>query len=150
VRHFVSFALRVIAVAVMALLPACSGSSERDGDACKPDDADGIIGGRTPFDVTVDDGEFAPKIFSAQNRATVILKLTNVGSTPHGFTIGCLPTPNTDGCPSKSCFPEASTIAPLDPGEEATATFEVPLVEGLYTVSTGVEGDLPEAQFIVQ
>jgi hypothetical protein len=139
----------VVAVAISAGT-ACSGSDARAADPCKPDDADGIIGGQASFVVSVTDDAFGPRILTAQNQTDVTLKLTNDGTTPHGLAVACLPTPNDDGCPSTSCFPDAATVAPLDPGADATVTFRVPLVEGIYAVTTGVDGDAPTGQFIVQ
>jgi hypothetical protein len=140
---------RTLPLVALLVLSACSASPD-EGDPCQPDDADGVIGGIDVFAITVTDEEFTPKILSSQNRSSVTLKLENQGTTPHGFTIACLPTPNSDGCPEESCFPDASALAPVDPGESATAQFEVPLVEGIYAITTGVDGDAFEAQFIVQ
>jgi hypothetical protein len=130
-------------------LSAC-GSSPGEGDPCQPGDADGILGDTDVFAVTVTDGEFTPKILSSQNLTQVTLKLENQGTSPHGFTIACLPTPNSNGCPLESCFPETATIAPVEPGESATTEFEVPLVEGIHVITTGIASDAFEAQFIVQ
>lgn len=132
-----------------SLAAACSGAPDA-GDPCQPEDADGIIGGNDTFEVTVTDEAFAPRILSSQNRTEVTLRLTNAGLAPHGFAVSCLPTPNSDGCPQESCFPEEATIAPLEPGETATARFEVPLVEGIHEITTGVAEDVFSAQFIVQ
>jgi hypothetical protein len=140
---------RIFALLALAALPACS-SSPDEGDPCQPDDADGVIGGHDNFEVKVSDEKFTPKVLTSQNRSNVTLKLENEGTTPHGFAIECLPTPNSDGCPQESCFPEAAKIEPVAPGESATAEFEVPLVEGIYVITTGVDGDDFEAQFVVQ
>ena len=141
--------LRSLPLLSLLALSACS-ASPGEGDPCQPNDADGVIGDTAFFAVTVTDEEFTPKILSSQNLTRVTLKLENQGTAPHGFTIACLPTPNSNGCPQESCFPGASTIAPLDPGESATTEFEVPLVEGIHAITTGVDGDAFEAQFIVQ
>lgn len=140
---------RALPLLALLAVPSC-GSSPDEGDPCQPDDADGVIGGTDYFSVTVTDEAFTPKILSSQNRSNVTVKLENRGTTPHGFTIACLPTPNDRGCPEESCFPDSATIAPIGPGESATAEFEVPLVEGIHVVTTGVDGDDFEAQFIVQ
>jgi len=86
----------------------------------------------------------------AQNQAIITLKLTNAGTSPHGFEIACVQTPNDDGCQTEWCFPAESEIAPIDPGETATAVFKVPLYEGEYPITTGVEGDKAAAQFNVE
>jgi hypothetical protein len=147
-----SFLLRALGSALLlSLAPACSSSSDGNGDdVCKPDDADGILGTADTFEVTVTDDAFAPKVLASQNLTHVTLRLTNDGTTPHGFVIACLQTPNDDGCPTASCFPDEAKVEPLEPGDSRTIEFEVPLVEGIHAVSTGVEGDAAEGQFIVQ
>jgi hypothetical protein len=146
-----SSSLRALgAISLLRLASACSSSSDGGGDVCKPDDADGILGTKDTFQVEVTDDAFSPRVLASQNLTEVTLKLTNGGTTPHGFVIGCLQTPNDDGCPTESCFPDEAKIAPLDPGESKTVEFAVPLVEGIHTVSTGVDGDAAEGQFIVQ
>jgi len=141
--------IHALALAANVALAACSSSPE-PGDPCQPDDADGILGDTDYFAVTVTDDGFTPKILSSQNLTDVTLKLENQGTTAHGFAIACLPTPNDKGCPVESCFPARSTIAPIGPGETATTEFEVPLVEGIHRITSGVDGDAFEAQFIVQ
>jgi hypothetical protein len=139
-------------LALLALGPGCSHSSDDDDQACTPDDADGIISEPARLVVTVTDREFSPKILAAQNSSDITLTLENQGTSPHGFVIDCLPTPNTDGCPTESCFPSESQVEPLAPGESATITFETPLVEGIYDFRSDVSEDaqLTPGQFIVQ
>jgi hypothetical protein len=134
----------------LSLLCSGCGSDDDPADVCQPDDLDGVIGGAVTFDVTVDDGAFSPRILSAQNRATVTLTLRNAGSEPRGFFIECLPTPNDDGCATESCFPDESRIEPLEPGDEVTVSFEVPLVEGTYTIVSEPGQSEPSAQFVVK
>jgi hypothetical protein len=133
---------------LLALLTGCAmGGSE---DACQPDDADGVVGGKYTFEVTVDDDAFKPIILKAQNTATVTLVLTNAGTVAHGFRVACISTPNDTGCPTKSCFPDEATIEPILPGKKASTKFAVPRVEGIYPISSGADGDVQEAQFVVQ
>ena len=132
----------------LALASAACGDDE--GDACSPDDLDGVIGGDVPFEVTIGDDAFSPRILTAQNRAAVTLTLTNDSSEARGFFVECLPTPNDDGCPTESCFPDEARIEPLEPGTSATAEFEVPLVEGAYTIVSAPGEAEPSAQFIVK
>ncbi|HEY3592352.1 MAG TPA: hypothetical protein VGL13_00700, partial [Polyangiaceae bacterium] len=97
------------------VLAACGGSNSGD-DVCLPDDADGVVGGPAAFDLTVDDTGFTPTILTAQNLANVTLTLHNTGTKSHGFAVDCMPTPNDNGCPITSCFPDDTTIAAVDPG----------------------------------
>jgi len=132
---------------------ACASSDARSDDGtCTPDDADGIISEPATLVVTVTDSGFSPKILTTQNTSDITLTLQNDGTTPHGFVVDCLATPNTDGCPLESCFSEDSRIAPLAPGESATITFETPLVEGIYTFRSDAAADteLGPGQFIIQ
>jgi hypothetical protein len=135
--------LAALSFAVVSSSPVGCGDSDDGGGLCTPDDADGVIGGDVAFDVTVDDERYSPSILTAQNRAKIALTLHNAGTTPHGFVIDCLDTPNDDGCPLKSCFADSSKIAAIAPGETASATFEVPLVEGIYFYHSDVMGDSP-------
>jgi hypothetical protein len=121
-----------------------------EAGACVPGDADGILGTEKTFDVTVDDDAFAPAILKAQNLTEVTLTLTNDGTTPHDFVVGCLATPNDTGCPTKSCFPMSSAVDAVDPGESRTVRFTAPRVEGIYTFRSSVEGDTQKGQFVVQ
>src|SRR6185503_12585220 len=97
-----------------------------------------------------DDAAFTPAILKVQNLTKVTLTLTNAGTTPHDFIVSCLPTPNDDGCPTRSCFPEGSATGPLDSGKSLTVKFLVPRVEGIYTFRSSVEGDAQKGQLVVQ
>jgi hypothetical protein len=132
------------------LLSAACGADGEERDRCEPDDFDGIQGGDVAFDVVVNDDEFSPRILTAQNRGRILLTLTNEGTRPLGFLIECLPTPNDDGCPKESCFPDAAQIAPIEPGETETREFEVPIPEGIYPVAAEPESREPSAQFVVK
>jgi hypothetical protein len=98
----------------------------------------------------VDDTAFTPVILKAENLATVTLRLTNVGSQPHGFSVQCMPTPNSQGCPTTSCFPDASTIPSISPDASTTVTFTVPNPEGIYTFGSSASADRMTGQFVVQ
>jgi len=117
-----------------------------------PDDADGIIDEPANPHLTVTDTKFAPAIITTQNSSKVTLTLKNEGTTPHSFVVDCLATPNSDGCPTQSCFPPGAKIQPVDPGDEVTVVFETPLVEGIYVFRSDVaeDGDLSSGQFIIQ
>jgi hypothetical protein len=130
----------------------CSSSDAKENDACTPDDADGIVDEPAVLLLTVTDTEFMPKILATQNTSEITLTLENQGTTPHGFVVDCLPTPNTDGCPMQSCFPSEAKIEPVAPGESTTIVFESPLVEGIYTFRSDVPEDtaLAPGQFIIQ
>jgi hypothetical protein len=143
----------VFLLATAAATFACSGSdAKKNDDLCTPDDADGIIDEPTPLFVTVTDSEFKPAILATQNSSEITLTLQNQGTTPHGFVVDCLPTPNQDGCPVQSCFPSEAQIEPLAPGEQKTVVFESPLVEGIYRFRSDVPEDaaLATGQFIIQ
>ena len=135
-----------------ALSLACSGSGEKKNDACTPDDADGIVSEPIRLLLTVTDSEYAPIVLAAQNVSEVTLTFENHGTTPHGFVVACKPTPNSDGCPTESCFPSEAKIEPVAPGEAATIVFESPLVEGIYDFHSDVPEDsaLTPGQFIIQ
>jgi hypothetical protein len=151
-------------------LTGCGGSSSGQ-TGCAPTDSDGVIGGSQTFDLTVNDtafsAGFAPDggallapVLKAQNLASITLTLFNVGSMPHDFTVQCLPTPNSNGCPQTSCFPAGSSIPAVAPGSNATTTFVTPRTEGIYTFLSDLPGDTQPAsdgglsglvgQFIVQ
>jgi hypothetical protein len=133
-------------------LGGCSHTADHDGDACTPNDADGVISEPARLALTVTDSDFAPKILSAQNSSDITLTIDNQGTAPHGFVIDCLPTPNHDGCPTKSCFPSAARVESLAPGDTTTLMFETPLVEGIYEFHAGLvqDAELTSGQFIVQ
>jgi hypothetical protein len=114
-------------------------ASTAEFNKCFPDH-DGITGGNYTFDVTVDDTGFSKTIISTQNDAAVSFTLTNKGTKPHGFEVNCISvfsgnppayTSVPKGCPTVACFPSNSTIAPLQPGESKTITFDTPTPDGL-------------------
>jgi hypothetical protein len=140
-----------LAAAVLSLSAACSAATgAADGGACAPGDTDGLSGGDSAFDLVVDDTGFSPTILKAQNRSTVKVTLKNSGTRPHGFVVACLATPNITGCPTESCFPDASVIEPIPPDASATATFVAPNPEGAYAFGSGAKGDTMAGQFILQ
>ena len=140
------FGLAVIAAGGAAL--RCS-SAPGSTSACTGD-ADGLQGGDVTFDLAVSDTAFTPSILKAQNLAKVTLTLKNTGTKSHDFVVACLATPNGNGCPATSCFPDASTIGPLAPGASTTATFSSPNPEGIYDFRSDLPGDTQAGQFVVQ
>jgi len=114
---------------------AASSTSDNDAAAaCYPDN-DGINGGEYTFVLTVDDTGFSKTILTTQNDAVATVMLTNMGTTPHGFMVGCtsvLPAyPDLPaGCPTVACFPSGATIPPLAPGASQTITFDTPTPDG--------------------
>jgi hypothetical protein len=129
---------RSIALLFVALAVAGCGSpnSELGGD-----DQDGIVGGDKTFEIRVDDDVFLPvAIWKTQNLANVTLNLKNVGTRAHGFRVHCL---------GAQCFPDATTISPIDPGGATTAKFQAPYREGSYEVDDDT-ADGPKGQFILQ
>jgi hypothetical protein len=116
------------------------GDDDDSGSPCAPPDSDGINGGCYVLDLTVDDTTFSPIILKTQNLGQVTLTLTNAGTTPHDFAVGCIPL-SFPGCPSQTCFPSGARIAPVAPGATATATFVVPNPEGIYAFRSDVSGD---------
>lgn len=107
-------------------------------------------GGNFVFDVTVDDDAFAPTVLAPQNLANVTLNLTNKGTRPHDFVVECLPTPNDNGCPTTSCFPDAANVGALEPDASVTRKFVTPNPEGSYTFRSNLPGDTQTGQFVVQ
>jgi hypothetical protein len=123
---------------------------------CYPD-SDGINGGSYTFELIVNDAGFlasgpdagAKNIISTQNDAMVTLTLTNMGTTPHGFAVGCAnvcpayPTLPA-GCSPTVCFdPSYSSIAPLAPGASMTITFDTPTPDGLiYPFNSNEPSDI--------
>jgi hypothetical protein len=112
-------------------------------NTCYPD-SDGIDNQPATIDLAVNDtGFFAtgpdagPKpILATQNASTVALTLTNTGTKPHGFEVGCVSVCSSyatlpAGCSPIACFPPGSTIAPIDPGSSAVVTFVTPTPDGL-------------------
>lgn len=125
-----------------------------DAGACYPD-TDGINGGSYTIDLAVDDSGFlataadagTKEVIATQNDAQVTLTLTNTGSKPHGFEVGCAnvcsvyPTLPA-GCSPLACFPPGATIAPIAPGASATVTFVTPTPDGLiYPFKSTAPGD---------
>jgi len=116
------------------------GGDDDSGSPCAPPDTDGINGGCYVFDVTVNDTGFSPLILKAQNLGTVTLHLTNTGTKPHDFSLGCIGV-SFPGCPTEACFPASTNIAALAPGASATSTFVTPNPEGIYDFRSDVAGD---------
>jgi hypothetical protein len=137
-----------MAVAALPWLLRCSTAGA--SGTCSPGDQDGISGGVATLDLTVTDTAFTPIVLKAQNLTTVTLTLRNLGSLPHDLAFDCLATPNDQGCPTTSCFPDASSLAPVAPDASATVTFQTPNVEGIYGFHTDPPGAVPPGQFIVQ
>ena len=125
-------------------ITANTGTGGADSIAnCFPD-IDGINGGFFTFDLTVDNNSFSKLILASQNDAQVTLTLTNAGTKPHGFEVGCTNVvsnfPNVPaGCPKTACFPANSTVAPLAPDASATITFDTPTPDGLIYPFTSSE-----------
>jgi hypothetical protein len=126
-------------VLVAAMLVHCSSSSspaamgDAGGDAlamCYPDN-DGVNNLAATVDLTVDDTGFSKMVISTQNDSPVVFTLTNKGTKPHGFSVGCTTTTAPAGCPTKVCFPDTSTIEPLAPGTSKEITFETPTPDGV-------------------
>jgi len=126
-----------LALASAALLD-CSASS--GGGACYAD-SDGISGGEYTFVLTVDDTGFSKSLLATQNDAQATVTLTNMGTKPHGFAVGCAMTTAPAGCSSKVCFPAGAAIAPLAPGETKTITFDTPTPDGIIYPFTSNEPD---------
>ena len=133
--------------------------SDDAGNQCRPPDSDGLTGGCYFFDLVVDDTGFSPIILKAQNLAQTTIALTNTGTRPHDFVVGCVPL-RAPGCPSQVCFPPRANIATLAPGGVATTTFVTPYLEGIYDFRSDLAGDSPiaidggirglQGQFVVQ
>ncbi len=137
-----------------------SGAADNDDDddddddddnngSCIPDDQDGVIGGNNTVKLYVTDTGFnvgtkdsgQPNI-AVQNRANVTLTITNAGTRPHGFTVGCRPTDLPAECNQPtSCFPTAANVAAIAPGDSVTITFQTPVVEGEYKFTSDEPGD---------
>jgi hypothetical protein len=128
---------------------SCGEAKPGPGDTCAGYQ-DGISGGTYRLSLTVTDDGFGPIILKAQDNATVILTVTNAGTRPHDFVVDCMPTPNGDGCPTTSCFPDEAAVGPLDPGASATTTFATPHPEGIYVFRSDLPGDTMTGQFVVQ
>ncbi len=123
----------------------------QSASVCYPDN-DGLTGGSYTIDLIVNDTGFLASgpdagvkdIIATQNDAVVTLTLTNMGTTPHGFAVGCTSAcpayPNLPaGCSPLACFPSNSTIAPLAPGASMNVTFDTPTPDGLLYPFTSNE-----------
>lgn len=138
-------------VPVAFVLASCSNGATSGGvNECTPNDQDGVIGGKIAVLLTVSDAGFAvggvdsgstQRNITIQNSVRVTLTLTNAGTRPHSFVVGCIPTELPSGCKQRSCFPAEANIAPVDPGKSVTTEFVTPLVEGAYPFSSDVPGD---------
>ena len=133
-----------------ALGVGCASDATKNDDVCRPDDADGVTEEPQVLASDVDDTEFSPKILTTQNTSRITLTITNNGTMPHSFVVDCLPSPNDDGCPATSCFPDEAKTDPIEPGASARVVFDTPAVEGIYTFRSDVTGDAAAGQFIVQ
>ncbi len=135
---------------LLLLLNCAAARSRTTTKAATPDDQDGIVGGNTKVLLNVSDTGYAvggvksgstqPNI-SVQNSSSVTLTITNVGTTPHGFQIACIPTELPAGCPQQSCFADDTSIDAIEPGESVTITFDTPAVEGAYSFTSDPTGD---------
>jgi hypothetical protein len=167
----------LVALAGLALFNAgCSKDSDDDdndptnGGMCFPD-SDGLTGGFYPIAVTVTDTGFLKNLIATQNDSMVTLTLTNAGTKPHGFSVGCVSVlssyPKLPAmCPTVSCFPGATaqgstadggaadggtsdggaaaqtaTVAPIAPGASATIMFNTPTPDGLIYPFTSNDPD---------
>jgi hypothetical protein len=129
----------VVSIALIQCSSSSHGSGPAgagdDGGGCFPD-SDGLSGGSYTIDLAVDDHGFSKMVLNTQNNATITLTLTNNGTMPHGFEVDCTSVapayPNLSSmCPSMSCFPPGSAIAPLASGQSKTITFFTPTVDNL-------------------
>jgi hypothetical protein len=126
-----------------------------DEDTCYPDN-DGVNDFTYTIEIAVNDTGFtstdgndagAKNIIATQNESQVTLTLTNNGTVPHGFQVGCVSVCSSyptlpAGCSPLACFPANSTIAPIAPGTSATVTFLTPTPDGLiYPFSSSAPGD---------
>ena len=135
----------------LALPTACSSDASDNGGACQADDQDGVLGGANTVLLNVSDTGFAvggvdsgstQSNITVENSSTVKLTITNVGTTPHSFVVGCIPSGLPASCNMpQSCFPDAAHIPPIDPGDKVTVSFTTPPVEGAYQFTSDVEGD---------
>ncbi|HET8940238.1 MAG TPA: hypothetical protein VFN67_42650 [Polyangiales bacterium] len=149
----------------LALLACGSSDSDSDDDIddddddpfasgmCFPD-ADGLTGVTKTIELTVTDTEFSKTVLTSQDNSMVVLKLTNEGTKPHGFAVGCASVldayPNVpDRCPKVTCFPGSipdgddgdsvadddadmpARIDPIEPGESKTIMFLTPTTDNV-------------------
>jgi hypothetical protein len=147
-------ARRPIFIAAAALLSfgvavsRCASTKSTAKSTCT-EVGDGISGGAATLAIVVDDDGFRPRVVTAQDKAKVTLTLKNEGTRPHGFMVECVPTPDHEGCPMESCFPDNATIAPIPPGGSATITFLAPDLERLHPIRSTAHGDTLTGQFKV-
>jgi hypothetical protein len=147
-------ARQVILIAAAALLSSglaisrCGSTSTKKTIACA-EVGDGVSGGAASIVIIVDDDGFRPRQVTAQDKAKVTLTLKNEGTRPHGFAVDCVPTPNSDSCPSQSCFLDNATIPPIPPGGSATITVVAPDLERPYPIRSTARGDTMTGQFNV-
>ena len=166
----------LLALAALALVNSGCGKDDDDptdptnGGMCFPD-SDGLTGGAYTIAVTVTDTGFMKNLIATQNDSMVTLTLTNAGTKPHGFAVGCVSVlssyPQLPAmCPTVSCFPGASapgstvdggagdggtsdggaaaqtaTIAPIAPGTSQTIMFFTPTPDGLIYPFTSNDPD---------
>jgi hypothetical protein len=140
----------LLALAGVALF-GCDGADDDDDDPtnggmCFPD-ADGLTGGAYTLALTVTDTGFSKTVFSTQDNSMVTFTLTNAGNKPHGFELECASVLTAypklpPMCPTMMCFPDASKIAPIGPGESKTVTFFTPTADNLiYTFKSSEPSD---------
>jgi hypothetical protein len=143
-----SLALPGMLVFLGVALAGCTSTSGGGGaDAgCFPDN-DGINGGSYTFVLTVDDTGFSKMVLNTQNDAQATVTLTNNGTQPHGFVVGCTSATSAypdlpAGCASTVCFPASASITGLAPGATMTITFDTPSPDNLiYPFTSGEPGD---------
>lgn len=130
-------ATRPLLVLLSLGLLHCSSSkpSGDDNDGCFAD-IDGVTDRPATINLTVDDDAFSKRVLNTQNSSTITFTLTNAGTVPHGFEVACASVTSVypdvpAGCPDTSCFPDASSVDPIMPGESKTVTFTTPVPDNL-------------------
>jgi hypothetical protein len=135
------FGVALLALASLGFLNSCGEDDDDDDDdpsnggMCFPD-ADGLTGGSYTIELTVTDTGFSKNVLNTQDNSMVTLKLTNAGTTAHGFQLDCVDprvvyTMLPAMCPTTVCFPDAAKIEPLAPGTSKTITFSTPTTDNL-------------------
>ena len=124
---------------------ADTGVSDGGNNDCFPSNT-GISSGANTFDLTVDDTGFSKMLFVTPSSSQVTLTLTNSGTKPHGFMVGCTSVAQAyptlpAGCPTTACFGPSASIAPLAPGATKTITFETPAPDNLVYPFTSNDPD---------
>jgi hypothetical protein len=104
-------------------------------------------------------------VITTQNLSVITFTLTNTGTMPHGFMVGCTSVLTTyphlpSGCSSTACFPSVMStdaspecqhapglcIPPIAPGTSTTVTFETPAPDNLsYPFKSSASGDASNA-----